>query len=99
MKYQFFRSEPEKELFELITLLESNGYTARYAVDEENRLTCLFFIHCNAILRARKMPESIIIDATYKTNRYKMTFVNIVGTNNVCGRSCGSLATYAIAGA
>lgn len=45
------------------------------------------------------MPESLIIDATYKLNAHKLVFVDIVGTSNVMSKKHGTLATFEIAGA
>jgi histone-lysine N-methyltransferase SETD2 len=50
------------------------------------------------IQRARQLSDVIIIDATYKTNKYKMPFVNMVGVSNL-GRDFKSLANFPIAGA
>ncbi|OAD65672.1 hypothetical protein PHYBLDRAFT_153151 [Phycomyces blakesleeanus NRRL 1555(-)] len=53
----------------------------------------------DAINEAQRMPETVIIDATYKTNSHRMTYVNIVGTSNVSGNPRTTLKTYPIAGA
>jgi hypothetical protein len=46
------------------------------------------------------MSESIIIDATYKTNNHKLTFINVVGTSSTSKDGTrGTLLTFAIAGA
>lgn len=49
-----------------------------------------------SIVKARRFHEVVIVDATYKTNAYKMPFVNIVSIGNV---GVKSLKTFAIAGA
>lgn len=38
----------------------------------------IFFIHEHGIEEARRLPECIIIDATYKTNSHKMVLLNFV---------------------
>ncbi|OAD76751.1 hypothetical protein PHYBLDRAFT_142260 [Phycomyces blakesleeanus NRRL 1555(-)] len=40
-----------------------------------------------------RMSETVIIDATYKTNSHQMTYVNIVGTSNVSGNPRTTLKT------
>jgi hypothetical protein len=79
-----------------INKLENNGYLVRSMVDKTNTTTAFLFTHWICSARARQLCEVVIIDATYKTNRYRMPFVNIVGVGNV-GRD--SLMTFAIAGA
>lgn len=49
--------------------------------------------------RARKLSDVVIIDATYKTNRHKLPYVNIVGTSNISHSNHQSLAMFGIAGA
>ncbi|ORE05383.1 hypothetical protein BCV72DRAFT_336634 [Rhizopus microsporus var. microsporus] len=51
------------------------------------------------ILKAKRMPESLIIDATYKSNAHKQAFINIVGASSVVSRNLDSLATLEIVGA
>ncbi|KAG2202406.1 hypothetical protein INT47_008877 [Mucor saturninus] len=50
--------------------------------DNDERICCVFFIHQHGIDEARKLSECIVIDATYKTNPYKMVLLNfvVVGT-------------------
>ncbi|PHZ17418.1 uncharacterized protein RHIMIDRAFT_310142 [Rhizopus microsporus ATCC 52813] len=44
------------------------------------------------------MPDSIAVDATYKTNTHKLTFINIAGTSNVTSTSSGrgNLQTFPV---
>lgn len=88
------------EMFNFLDSLQSKGYIVRFEVNEKNQLKSLFFCHEDSIVDARRMPESIIIDATYKTNNHKLTFVNVVGTSSTSkdGKR-GTLLTFAIAGA
>ena len=44
-----------------------------------NEVEVLFFAHPESIRLFRKFPHVIIMDATYKTNRYDMTLVEMVG--------------------
>lgn len=57
-----------------------------------------FFCHEKATLEARRMSESLIIDAMRKSNAHKLAFINIVNTSNVVSRKFGSLATFEITG-
>ncbi|GAA5795784.1 hypothetical protein HPULCUR_001146 [Helicostylum pulchrum] len=59
--------------------MQDRGYVVRFQVNEDNQLMSLFFCHEDTILEIRKMPEAITIDATYKTNAHRLTFISIVG--------------------
>ncbi|KAG2195514.1 hypothetical protein INT47_002710, partial [Mucor saturninus] len=89
-----------KEMYSLITELENLGYVIRIQVKENQEVKGLFFIHEKAISEARRWPEAITIDATYKTNAHKMSLVNIVGTSNASSVKGGNrLQTFAVAAA
>lgn len=87
-------------MYTLINCLESLNYIVRIQVTEKHEIKRLFFISEIAIEEARRWPEAITIDATYKTNAHKMSLVNIVGTSNVAAQhNADRLQTFAIAGA
>ncbi|KAG2191762.1 hypothetical protein INT47_010578 [Mucor saturninus] len=89
-----------KEMYSLITELENLGYVIHIQGKENQEVKGLFFIHEKAISEARRWPEAITIDATYKTNAHKMSLVNIVGTSNASSVKGGNrLQTFAIAAA
>jgi MULE transposase-like protein len=46
----------------------------------DGRLTALFFASVNQIELMRCFPDVILLDATYKTNRYGMPLLHIGGT-------------------
>lgn len=59
----------------------------------------MFFYQESSILKARRMPEGIIIDVTYETNKHKLIYVNVVGTSNQLARKSDALSTFEIAAA
>lgn len=106
--YHYFKSELGRSMFDYIKELEDKNYLMAYRTDALNSIESVFFCHESSILKARRMPESILIDATYKLDSHKLIFVNIVGTSNLTGgkatrtsRSNGedTLQTFEIAGA
>jgi hypothetical protein len=101
IKSIFFKNETSKEMYVFILHLQEKGYFVRFTVDSENRICSVFFTHEEAIKETRTMPESIVVDATYKTNTHKLTFVNIAGTSNVTSTSSGrgSLQIFPVASA
>jgi hypothetical protein len=87
------------EMFTFVTIMQAKGYIIRLITNSENEIKSLFFTHENAVKDARLMPESAIIDATFKTNTHKLTFVNVVGTSSIAAANRSQLQTFAIAGA
>ena len=78
--------------------LHARGYQVRYQYNSNKQLTSLLFAHPSCIKNAQRFSEVVIMDATYKTNMYKMPYVNVVGVSNV-GSKSEQLKTFAIAGA
>lgn len=98
----FFKDDASKGMYRFITGLQNLGYFVRFTVDSDNRICSVFFCHEVSVKEARKKPEVITVDATYKTNSHKLTFINIVGTCNVSSTTSESrehLQTFGIAGA
>lgn len=98
IRQKLFNNDPDRSMFNLITSLENDGYEVRYAAEREGDkayLKAIFFAHTNAIELARSLPEVVSMDATYRTNRSKMPFINVVGIGNV---GYPALKSFAIAG-
>lgn len=98
IRQNLFNNDPDRSMFNLITSLENDGYEVRYAAEREGDkayLKAIFFAHTNAIELARSFPEVVSMDATYRTNRSKMPFINVVGIGNV---GYPALKSFAIAG-
>lgn len=98
MRSKLNSENPSNEMFSFLDSLQSKGYIVRFELNEKNQLKSLFFFHKVSIMEARRMPQSIIIDVTYKTNCHKLTFVNVVGTSSTSkdGKR-GTLLAFAIA--
>jgi MULE transposase domain len=56
-----------------------DAFYFHYSVDEANRLLNLIFIEKASLNLLRRWPYTIILDATYKTNKFGMYLVDIVG--------------------
>nr|GEY09386.1 protein FAR1-related sequence 5-like [Tanacetum cinerariifolium] len=70
----------ETTMQNLMSLLHTQGYVHDYDTHPDtNELEALFFVHPSSFKIWRAFPHVLIIDATYKTNIYKMPFVEIVG--------------------
>jgi hypothetical protein len=64
----------------LLETLEQDTYTFYYKTDLISRITHLFFAYSKSIELLNHFPEVILLDCTYKTNRFKLPLLNIVGT-------------------
>ena len=98
LRQTVFNNDPDHTMFQLITKLQENGYEVAFDSKQEGEkrfLVSLIWAHKSAIDLAPKFPEIVILDATYKTNKHRMPFVNVVGTGNI---GYPSLKTFCIAG-
>ncbi|OAD67866.1 hypothetical protein PHYBLDRAFT_150947 [Phycomyces blakesleeanus NRRL 1555(-)] len=77
-------------------ILTSSSYTVGNS--EGNNISMVFFFHEDTIGNARRMPETIVTDATYKINSYRITYVNFFGISNVSGDIRTTLKTFTITG-
>ncbi|XP_039004661.1 uncharacterized protein LOC120131839 [Hibiscus syriacus] len=77
----------------LMSLLHSNGYVHDFSTnDVTNKLEALFFVHPTSFKIWRAFPHVLMIDATYKTNKYNMPFVEIVGVTSTRKTFCIAFA-------
>ncbi|GJS13366.1 FAR1-related sequence 5-like protein [Tanacetum coccineum] len=77
----------------LMSLLHFNGYVHDYDTHPvTNELEALFFVHPSSFKIWRAFPHVLIMDATYKTNIYKMPFVEIVGITSTSKTFCIAFA-------
>ncbi|KAI3508717.1 hypothetical protein L1887_23730 [Cichorium endivia] len=66
----------------LMSLLHANNYVYEFTTGDSNELENLFFVHPKSWDIWRAFPHVLIIDATYKTNKYNKPFVQIVGVTS-----------------
>ncbi|GJU01303.1 FAR1-related sequence 5-like protein [Tanacetum coccineum] len=77
----------------VMSFLHSNGYVHDfYTNDVTNELKALFFVHPTSFKIWRAFPHVLMIDATYKTNKYNMPFVEIVGVTSTRKTFCIAFA-------
>jgi hypothetical protein len=56
------------------------AFQFHYSIDEQQRLVNLVFCEKMSLKLLQRWPYTIILDATYKTNKFNMYLVDIVGT-------------------
>ena len=61
--------------------LKSKYYFA-HEEDSRNHLKYLFFAHLESLKYFQKNPDVLLLNYTYKINKFKMPFLHAVGVNN-----------------
>ncbi len=51
--------------------------------DAENRVECLFFAHQKQITLLQSNPDVLMMDCTYRTNKYRLPLLHILGCTNL----------------
>ncbi|XP_077245920.1 protein FAR1-RELATED SEQUENCE 5-like [Tasmannia lanceolata] len=72
-------STPIQALFDE---LSGGGFYYNVKYDGEGRLTHLFFAHPKSIALSRSYSNVFVMDCTYKTNKYKMPLLDVVGVTS-----------------
>lgn len=95
---QMHRSDSDMASF--IMHLQRKQYNVRFTTNSEDRVTAVFFISDHAIQELRRFPESIVVDATYKSNCHLYALLNFVIAGTVSSREKpDQLTTIPVAGA
>jgi hypothetical protein len=63
----------------LFQLEDNRDFICYYHVNEKNRLDKLLWIHRDMLELLKLNSEILIMDITFKTNRFQMKLFNIVG--------------------
>lgn len=57
-------------------------FTFNVAYDENGHLTHLFLVHPHSISLTKSYNIVFVMDCTYKTDRYKMPLLDIIGVSS-----------------
>ena len=57
-------------------------YHFAHKEDNSNHLKSLFFAYLESLKYLQKNPNILLLNYTYKTNKFKMPFLYVVGINN-----------------
>jgi hypothetical protein len=74
---------PRKPIEALLDDLSTDEWVYEVKKDAENRIQSLFFAHKKQIQQLRANPDILMIDCTYKTNRFRLPLMHIVGYSNL----------------
>ncbi|KAL9572153.1 hypothetical protein ACKAV7_003731 [Fusarium commune] len=75
----------QSNIHALTMQLESEGFWNRIRLDD-SRVTAVLFAHPKSLEYLKSYSEVIILDCTYKTNKYNMPLLNAIGVD-ACQRS------------
>ncbi|XP_026417012.1 uncharacterized protein LOC113312477 [Papaver somniferum] len=64
---------------QLLWLAQKKNYACQKKLDEFGHVTHLFIAHTECVKLALCFPQVLILDCTYKTNKYEMPLMNVVG--------------------
>jgi hypothetical protein len=78
-----FKDLPPDPLFPHAENDDSIKYFACHQEDDQGRLHALFWAHPYSIARLKEHPDVIMLDCTYKTNKFNMPFLHIVGITSM----------------
>ncbi|KAM3468043.1 hypothetical protein MY5147_008326 [Beauveria neobassiana] len=76
----------QSNIHALANELDTEGFWNRMQLDEDGRVTAVLFAHPQSLAYLKSYPDLLILDCTYKTNKYKMPLLDIVGVD-ACQRS------------
>lgn len=79
-------SKGQSNIHALADQLNDEGFWNRICLDESSRVTAVLFAHPKSLEYLKTYPEVLILDSTYKTNRFKMPLLDIVGVD-ACQRT------------
>lgn len=83
------------EMPEFISNLERTGHQVRVKTDIEDKVVLVFFMHSHGREEVRRLGESVVVDATYRTNSHQMVLLNFVVASQ---SNAKQLATIHVAG-
>ncbi|KAJ9552999.1 hypothetical protein OSB04_017044 [Centaurea solstitialis] len=66
----------------VMSFFQEEGYMHEARTNQSNELEDLFFIHPISMEMWRAFPHILLMDATYKTNTYRMPLLEIVGVTS-----------------
>lgn len=71
--------EGQSSIHALCNQLEREGFWSRMQFAEGGRISSILFTHPDSLSYLKAYPEVVLLDCTYKTNKYGMPLLDIVG--------------------
>ena len=76
----------QSSIHALANQLDSEGFWSRVQYDADGRVTAVLFAHPDSLGYLKAYPEVLLLDCTYKTNKYGMPLLDMIGID-ACQRS------------
>lgn len=76
----------QSSIHALINQLDNEGFWSRIRVNENQRVTAVLFAHPKSLQYVQAYSDLLLLDCTYKTNKYQMPLLDMVGVD-ACQRS------------
>lgn len=84
----------ESSIHALINQLTMEGFWNQIQFDKDQRITSVLFAHPVSIGYLSAYPDLLLLDCTYKTNKYNMPLLDIIGVDACQNRLLYSLCIY-----
>ena len=82
-KHRSTKRGPRTDIQEVLRLIESHNYLCwSRKIPESDVVSDIMWAHPTSIKLLRLFPKVLILDSTYKTNRYNLPLLQIVGVTN-----------------
>ena len=65
----------------LINNLSADGFWSQIQHAPDGRVTAILFAHSKSLAYLQSYPEVLLLDCTYKTNKYGMPLLDMIGVN------------------
>jgi hypothetical protein len=78
--------EGQSSIHALINKLDREGFWSRLRVDGNQRVTAILFAHPGSLQYLQAYSDLLLLDCTYKTNKYQMPLLDMIGVD-ACRRS------------
>ena len=70
--------EGQSTIQALATQLDREGFWSQIQFDEDGRVTTVLFAHPDSLANLQAYPDTLLLDCTYKTNKYRMPLLDII---------------------
>jgi hypothetical protein len=78
--------EGQSTIHALANQLDREGFWSRMQFSPDGRVTAVLFAHPDSLAYLQAYPDTLLLDCTYKTNKYGMPLLDMIGVD-ACQRS------------
>ncbi|KAL2104883.1 hypothetical protein VUR80DRAFT_9410 [Thermomyces stellatus] len=78
--------EGQSTIHALVNQLDQEGFWNRIQLNPDGRVTAVLFAHPGSLAYLQAYPDLLFLDCTYKTNKYGMPLLDMIGVD-ACQRS------------